>query len=520
MMKSISAEDNDDMMRYNRNIAAVLLVVATIILLSSSLFITSASVSDTDPSTYVVVPLLMLPLFLLFSLKSKPEPAVDKRSALIGAVGLMLFIVLAIALRLYFTLFFISFRIDMLLMPLALASLISLLFGAANIQKFRGALVYSLLASPIVLYPLLTQFNAFTQANSYIVYSFLKPLVGAVQYAAPITISANGYSIAIGQACVSIGTFIALALFLIPVAYFYDGTIKKKVLWTASGIALLLVLNIARMLGISAVWLSYGPNATALLIHNFIGIVLFYAVIVVLILATKYYGLTIERRGREKRKQSHMQAAQWPIVAAFVFSLLYLAVTLNYSSALIVSPLLLQHTAQFNYSNHQAQGAIGNLISNAHFTFVAISSPNGTSTFITLTNNTINAAHPILVFLSSPNSNVLSGISANNTILGEMHFFNTKGAGEQVLDIISNNTEFLVYDTNLELSLSNSSEMAAGAYVIIPKQDLPRNTSPSCDSYDPLYSWIYSLPVKTSYNQTVRGNILDAQCFSYSLLWA
>jgi exosortase/archaeosortase family protein len=506
-------------MRYNRDIAAVLLVAATILLLSTSAFITSPSVSDADPSTYVVVPLLMLPLFILFSLKSRPEPSLGRRSLIIGVAGMALFIFLTLVLRLYFSLFFVSFRIDMLVMPLAIASLISLFFGAHNIKLFRGALVYSLLASPIVLLPLLAQSNFFTQLNSFAVYLLLKPFVGAVQYTAPITISANGYSIGIGQTCVSIGIFIALALFLIPIAYFFEGSVRKKALWVASGVALLLLLNLARMLGISAVWLNYGPNATALLVHQFIGVILFYAVIVVIILAAKFYGLEVRRQQKRRRSNARVRAAPWPIILAFAFSLLYVLLTLNYSTALVISPLVLQHSVSFNYSNPQAESAIQGILSRGKFTYLALSNPNGTGVFLTLTNSTINATMPLLVFMSSPNSNILGGLSANNTVLGEMRFFNSNGAEDQVIDLISNNTEFLVYNTNLELAVSNSSEMPAGTYLIIPASDLPKGNL-SCDSYDPLYSWLYNLPNRGGYNQTVRQKMIDAQCLSYNLFWA
>ncbi len=517
-MRSISAEDNDDTMRYDRNIAGVLLVAATIILLSTSLYITPAAVSDADPSTYVIVPILMLPLFLLFSLKSRPEPNVDRKSAIVGASAFVLFLALILLSRLYFTVFFTSFRIDMLLMPLALFSLVCLLFGIGNAKKFRGAIAYTLLASPIVLFPLLLQFNAFTQFNTLLIYNMLKPFVSAVQYSAPITISANGYSIGIGQACVSIGIFVALALFLIPVAYFYEGRIKDKAIWVAAGIALLFVLNIARMLGISVFWLNNGPNATALLIHNFIGVILFYVAIIAMILTSKFFGLEIAKRAKHRKKERATNAPLWPIALAFALSIAYVLMTLNYSTALAISPLALQNRLIFNYSNPLAVSAVQGALSRGKFVYAAISNPNGTSVFITLTNRTINVTNAMLLFLSSPNSNVLSGLSSNNTVLGQMRFFNSKGAEEQVFDLISNNTEFLVYNTNLELQASNSSEMIAGTYMIIPLADLPAN-QPSCQSYDRFYSWFYNLPTRAISNQTVQRNILAAQCFSYNLLW-
>ena len=256
-----------------------------------------------------------------------------------------------------------------------------------------------------------------------------------------------------------------------------------------------------------------------MLIHNFIGVILFYAVIVTFILAARLYGLGIRRNAKRGRKEIGKHVSPWPVVLAFAFSVLYLVLTLNYSSALALSPLALQHTAPFNYSNPQAASAIQSIIGRGGFSDLALSSPNGTSVFLTLTNGTINATNPLLIFMSRPNSNVVGGFSENSTLLGEMRFINSKGASEQVFDLQSNSTEFLVYNTNLELTVSNSSEMTAGAYLIMPIMDLPKSI-PGCDSYDQLYSWLFNLSTKTGYNETVRQNILTAQCLSYNLFWA
>ncbi len=505
-------------MRYNRKIAGLLLAVAVVLLLATSLYITPATVSDTDPSTYVIAPTLMLPLFILFSLKSSPNPVLSKRSTAIGVAAFASFVVLIVLTRLYFTLFFISFRVDMLLMPLAIVALVSLLFGTENLARFRGVMIYALLASPLVLYPLLAQFNAFTQFNSGLVYLMLKPFVQGVQYSAPITISANGYSIGIGQACVSIGIFISLALFLIPVAYFYDGEDKKKAMWVVSGVALLFVLNIARMLGISLFWLAYGPNSTALLIHKFIGVLLFYISIVVLILVAGFYGMRVKKLQRHREKRAARNANPLPVAAAFLFCALYVLLTLNYSTALAVSPLALRSSIQFNYSNPLMASAVQTLVKNSNFSSISIASQNGTSLFLTLSNKTINQTNPMLLFLSEPNATFFNELKVKNKALGEMSFFNTRGTEERVLDLVSNNTEFLVYNTNLWLTLANSTAVIAGAYLIIPSNDLVTNQT-ACNSYNAAYTLLYNLPTQSTYNQTVRQKLLGAECMSYNLLW-
>src|SRR5271157_1589082 len=216
-------------MRYDGKLGIAVFLIAAVVLLSTSLFITPLSVSDTDPSTYVIVPTLMLPLFVLFSAKAGADPCVGRRDILIGSAMFAAFILITSFLRFFLSFFFVSFRVDLLLLPLALASLAVLLFGTENLGKFRGVILYALFASPPVLFFILKSYNAFTSLNTVIVYGLLRPFVSGVRYVAPMTISANGYYIGIGQACVSIGIFIALALFLVPIAYLYDGKDSKKV---------------------------------------------------------------------------------------------------------------------------------------------------------------------------------------------------------------------------------------------------------------------------------------------------
>ena len=70
-----------------------------------------------------------------------------------------------------------------------------MLFGRSSVGRFKGAMFYSLLASPIILYPILTTSGAFAQINTVIVYNAIKLFISGVQYSAPITITANDYAI-------------------------------------------------------------------------------------------------------------------------------------------------------------------------------------------------------------------------------------------------------------------------------------------------------------------------------------
>jgi exosortase/archaeosortase family protein len=461
----------------------------------------------------------MLPLFILFSLKTHPEPKVGRRDIAIGICLLVIFLVLFVALRFEFGVFFASFRVDMLLLPLAIAALVCILFGSQNVRKFKGALFYTLLASPALLYLLLVQSNSFIQFNSVLVYDLIKPFISTANYLSPITISANGQTIAIGQACVSLGIFIGLALFLIPVAYFYEGAAKKKAMWVASGVLLLFILNLARMFGISFVWLAYGPNTTALYVHQFIGVLLFYIVIIAMILTSSFYGLGIAKKKRtKKRRAQKLSLPLWAVIAVAAFCALYICLTLNYSTSLAISPLALNNRIQFNFSNAQISAQIKSTISKNNFTSFLIATQNGTSVLFTLVNGTINGTEPLLLFYSTPSSNVLPGIESQNKLIGRMAFLNRNGIREETFDLFSNNTEFSVYYTDYPFELSNASTSFAGVYLVIPTALLPHIYS--CNSYDTLYSALLGIVTPSNYNQTTRQNLLAAECLSDKIVWA
>jgi exosortase/archaeosortase family protein len=508
-------------MRYDGKLGMLVFLIAAVVLLSTSLFITPLAVSDADPSTYVIVPMLMLPLFVLFSLKAGADPDVGMRDVAIGSAMFTAFILLTLFLRFYFSFLFLSFRIDLLVLPLALAALAVLLFGTKNLRKFRGILLYALFASPPVLFLLLESYNAFTSINSVIVYGLLKPFVSGIKYVAPMTISANGYNIGIGQACVSIGVFIALALFLVPVAYLYDGKDSKKVAWVTSGVALLFAFNIVRMLFVSYEWLAYGPSEIIALVHATAGVFLFYAAMIVMVLAAGAYGLSLGAKAEPRRKRKRKGGADlWPIsiALAIAFALAYACTTLSYSGAIVVSPLALVNGVAFNFSNAGIAHSVAGIVSGRGFNYSVVPGQDGTYVFFDLANRTINASEPAVLLAARPGLNITGGIESNSTVKGRFGFLNANGASEEVDDVVSNGTEFFLYHTAMPLALGDMSSSIADVYVILPGSVVRGSTCAA--SYNPIYAVALNAFNAESYNRPVRDGALKALCISDGIVWS
>ena len=157
------------------------------------------------------------------------------------------------------------------------------------------------------------------------------------------------------------GIFIALAFFLIPIAYLYDGKTKKKILWVASGLALLLVLNLVRMASISLAWLALRPEPDRTSRARVLwrppllpGDSANDTDVEVLRLGDRKINGTKSKAGRQYNVSSIC------VAAALAFSLAYLFLTLNYSSSLNISPIVLAQRTTFNFTNAQIlKGPVG-----------------------------------------------------------------------------------------------------------------------------------------------------------------
>ncbi len=359
-MKPISAEDTywRVCMRTNpgKVLGIVVLFIATLLAMYGTLLSTNFSVLDTDPASYVIVVMLMLLVFILFSMKEELHLARSRRELAYGIGVFVLYILLLSYARVGLSFVFATFRIDALLIPLALVSFILILFGASGIRKMAPVVIYALFMSPLLLMPLLLQSQVFANVNAAFVYGALKQFgVPVTLHGITITSSANA-SISIASTCAPIGTFVALVMFLIPVAYLYRGGLGRKTVWLASGLALMLLLNFARMLWIAYNWANYGIGEAVAVFHLFAGQIMFYAVIIVMILLATRYGMRLDRieKGKLRALSRDFKAKRSRFGSSWALPLALGAVgllfSLPYLSAAYASP-------SFFYGNMSAISA-------------------------------------------------------------------------------------------------------------------------------------------------------------------
>ncbi len=493
----------------------IALAVAIAISVLNQLASMPLSVLDTDPSTYIVVPVLMMPLFALFYMKSDIRMKASTRGIATGIAAFAAFIALTAYLRYVFYYEFLSFRIDLLLMPLLLIAYISILFGTESIAKFRALLLYSIFASPAILSFAFKLNAVFASANTVLVFHVLRLFGQAVRYVQPTFIAFGSTSIGIGEACAGIGVLIAVVMFLVPIAYLYDGNGLRKAYWIASGFALLLLLNIIRMASIGGVWLAYGPQATVSFIHSFAGVLLFYIAIIAMMLLIGVYGLRFPAGSKPKLKErlgwKGEKKAYAAVALVLLMSLAYFYLTYNYTTAAIISPVNFENVVPFNanspaiadylYASMNSIGTNGTRVEE-------IVGNAGSPVIMLISNATYNSTNPVVMAIVPSNTSLIKDFLTNSTLAGKQNFMAPDGSVYNMFSIISNGTTFLVAHTSVPVALANDSMALGNVYVVIPG-----SAGNAYCKYSDAYYYLYNIPSIAKNQQ-----LYNAYCVSEHLV--
>ncbi len=442
----------------------------------NSMAASSLSVLDTDPGTYVIVVMLMLFVFMLFSLKEDLRFEYRKRNLAYGGALFAAYLLLASYLRVALSSEFQSFRVDALMFPLLLAAMIAALFGIDGIKRMRYLIVYSVFASPLILLPVLSLNNAFAQANTAVVYGFLRAIGAPVENSGLVISAARASSITISSTCVSLGIFAAMAMFLLPLAYMYEGRRASKALWFVSGCALLLAMNVLRMLLLSLMWAYYGIGAAIGAFHAVAGQVLFYVAIVAMVLLACKYGLYIKKaaRGRSRKRDSRVpMALAAPSSFVVALGLAAFVVSSQYGAALYAPALLFSGNAS-SVSGAAIQAAGLRSLENAGTSIVQIGSLAPGYVFALQGNSSGSSTYVVLTPLAGPARGAI--VTAYDSLSGARAYIMRNGITLKSAIARSGN---LTFDVNYFAIPYNFS----GSYLSINYElfrQVQNGTTPSC----------------------------------------
>lgn len=320
----------------------VLIAVAFLIGAAGTILATGGAISDANPATYIIVPMLMAFPFIFFvGRHTRQSPGA--RGPLYAVLVLVAYLLLLSYLRVSLSYAFMAYRIDALMLPLLLASIVLAVLGTRGLRAYAPAIIYLLFASPLLLMPLL-RLNGLAGLSAHIVYDILNA-AGAHAALAGGIITVGSTPIVISSATVPIGIFIALLMLLVPLAYLYEGSAWGKMAWIVSALALLLVLDIARLALVSLALVYYGVGGVAGMLHSISGQIAFYLSIILMLLLYRRFGLGLNiPKGLAKRlragmsisaiKRNYLQTG----LALFI-GIAVLLLSIGYQNAVRANPL-------------------------------------------------------------------------------------------------------------------------------------------------------------------------------------
>ncbi len=500
-------------MRRSEILSTAIVIIALLLFITAYMNSVQPGISDTDPSTYVIIPILMLPIFFIFKLKEKILPEVKGKDITIGILLSIAGIALTAYLKYALSFEFSAFGFGFLILPVFVAAFTILAYGIKNLKRFRSVIIYSIFTSPIVLLPVLMQNRAFTAINSAIVYWIEKLFIPALKFSPPITITLNNVSIGIGQACVGLGAIFGLLFMLIPLAYFYNGTNKDKVKWVISGIVLLLLLNIARMSIITSLWFATGPSQTLLTIHLFIGVLLFYLTLIVMILAARRFGLEIPQFNNAKGKK--VKEYGYALAAAVVIGIIYYAV-FSYGNSYI-SPMNLTINPSFNFTQNYTVQYFNNAIKMKNYTSEILIYDNNTAATLYLYNRTTTDRNITLVTLAKPYENPIQNLLHNSSSTESFTFMNISGYLTTYYQFSSNGSQLSVFEGSEVFQISPYNYTVIKEYTIIPNGLFSKISVQNCQPVD-WHSYIMNLFNPSGYNSTELSQMNNRYCVYNSLV--
>jgi exosortase/archaeosortase family protein len=498
MMKPISAEDNlgaalVDSKARNKTIGIILLLVLVLVSIFNSIAHTGFVITDSDPSSYVIVVMLMLLVMIIFSAKEDIGMKASVWNVALGFIITAVFIVALSLLRGYLSFAFYTLRVDALLFPLIFLSLIVTLFGVEGLRKLKWLVVYSAFASPTLMYWLIGLNGAFVNLNASIVYSALTALgLPLTKVGISMASSTVSPSISIASTCAALGIFIALFMFLLPVMYLYHGKRSKKLAWLLTAIVLLLLLNLARMVSISLIWVYSGMNSALSTYHAFAGEVLFYLTIIVMLLVAGKYGLWIDRLDAVNLRKRFAQPVPYlNVICAIAIGLIFFTFTLPYSG------LATSSLASFNLKSNVNNTRLFNLqisqLSESRLTVAGTQFQDNSTIFTLYPNRSSGLNYSVYVVGASQQKPFPAGIFLNRTYTFKFApIILRNGITMDSGYIIDNETNFTVNYFSLPLRI-NGSTITVGYEFF----QLHNSTAPLCDPQtgrmNALQSQIYAI---------------------------
>jgi exosortase/archaeosortase family protein len=255
------------------------------------------------PLAYIsLVPAIALALAAIRAKPLKPEPPIYDRHVdyTIGVPLIVAAIAVNELLPARMSTMFWVYRVDLLTLPVFVAGAVAIIFGSRVLWRQRLAVLFLFLAWP---YPyqkvLLGVLNAFTSLTLLgmqkiaVVTHLAKPAGSLDNTLFVISHHGSTFALSVVSACSGVNGIVGFLLVGSAFAAIVRGPIVRKVLWLLGGMALLWVINLARITFIFYAGKQWGENVAINVFHPFVGLVTFSLGVLAMILLIKPLGMHI-----------------------------------------------------------------------------------------------------------------------------------------------------------------------------------------------------------------------------------
>lgn len=283
-------------------------LVAVIVAYRYSLTTLTRNLGLETPLAYLgLVPFMALLIALVLGRRPPDEPPIHDRQFdyILGLPLIVVALTIAYALPARLSTQFWTWRFDLLSLPLFVAGVVAIAFGARTLWRIRAAVVFLLLAWPV---PYTLVLDPSLRASARITTAGVRAALSFVPVAVPVT-SGDGslftihhgdsdFMVSVAAACAGVNGIVGFVLVGAAAAVLVDGPRRSKLVWLALGVALLWLLNIVRILGIMATGARWGEEVAIEGLHPVLGLVTFNLGVVAMILAMPRFGLHFRQRSR------------------------------------------------------------------------------------------------------------------------------------------------------------------------------------------------------------------------------
>lgn len=270
-------------------LSLLLLISFTLLVYYKQLSKLKIYIDDADPYSYkaIIPPMFLILIIFFYRAQLRVEREVGKLvlgSAFLISAGLLL----------YASSFLPNFELDILSLPLFVASCLLLFFSIPTLAKLLFPVAYLLLLWTPIFHPFVSIQHSLTNFTSDVVFLPIALSGFPIERDGNIFYSGSRLALEVVPECVPVSVLIALFCFLLPFAWVAKGELKWKLAWLIAWIAGGWVLDVLRIIVVLLLWYYSGLSTALQVFHTVGGNIIFDIALIGGLLSMNFFRLKLQ----------------------------------------------------------------------------------------------------------------------------------------------------------------------------------------------------------------------------------